>query len=42
MFDMKMNLGQKIAGEEVKDIIDKKMYLLSEYKKDVENLSHYY
>jgi len=38
MFDIKMGLNQKIGGEEVKNIIDKKIYMLNEYKKDAEQL----
>ena len=38
MFDHKMNLNYKIGGEEVKNIIDKKIYMLNEYKKDAEQL----
>ena len=39
MLDMKLNCNSKINGEQVRDIIDKKLHILNEYKKDTENLN---
>lgn len=32
-------MNQKVSGQEVADIIDRKMAVLSEYKKDVESVN---
>jgi hypothetical protein len=37
--DLKVNCNSKINGEEVRDIIDKKLNVLNEYRKDTENLT---
>lgn len=34
VIDLKINCNSKINGEEVRDIIDKKLFILNEYKKD--------
>lgn len=34
VLDLKINCNSKINGEDVKDIIDKKLLILSEYRKD--------
>lgn len=39
MIDLKMNCNSKIDGEEVRDIINKKFNILTEYKKDAEDIS---
>ena len=39
VLDLKMVCNSKINGEEVRDIIDKKMFILNEYRKDADNLS---
>lgn len=39
MLDLKINCNTKISGEQVKDIVDKKMQILQEYRKDAEVLN---
>jgi hypothetical protein len=39
VLDLKMNCNSKINGEEVRDIIDKKLLLLNEYRKDADNIN---
>lgn len=39
VLDLRINCNSKINGEEVRDIIDKKLFILKEYQKDAESLS---
>jgi len=36
LLDVKINCNSKISGEQVRDIVDKKMQILQEYKKDAD------
>jgi hypothetical protein len=42
ILDLKVNCNSKINGEEVKDIIDKKLNLLQDYRRDTEIMSKKY
>ena len=39
ILDIKINCNSKINGEEVRDIIDKKLFILQEYRKDADSLN---
>jgi hypothetical protein len=39
VLDLRINCNSKINGEEVRDIIDKKLLILNEYRRDADNLS---
>lgn len=39
IIDMKININSKLGSEEVKDIIDKKLAIINDYKRDAENIN---
>jgi hypothetical protein len=39
MLDLKINCNSKINGEQVRDIVDKKLSILSDYRRDADSMN---